>query len=124
MEESNKKTIFPKVDYKQALVKDYGGEGIDYYVVLMSTYIRKKHRGKWYTQLCLRQGRFRNFEELSKGLQFFLEDFMETCYIEQLFGKVNPKQKDMFRKPVFELDVDQREEKERFYDRTKGIKDR
>lgn len=38
----NKKTIFPKVDYKQALVKNYGEEGIDYYVVLMSllTFVR------------------------------------------------------------------------------------
>lgn len=61
----------------------------------------------------MRQGRFRNFEELSKGLQFFLEDFMETCYFAQLFGKVDLKSKDMYGHPTFELDSDQRSEEER-----------
>lgn len=105
------KYTYPNVE---TVIKRFVPEnGAMYYYVRLYTNLRKKHRGKWYKQIVLRECRFYSLERLCLDFSFEISEFTRTCYLIQLFGKVYPKQQHISGGYVFELDEDQRSEEDR-----------
>jgi hypothetical protein len=105
----NSKYIYPAIWH---LLGVYG----EYHILRLETYLRVKHRGKYYL--------WRFYRETAFGEKIFSPEeildavvrFNTEIYRTQLFGKVNLKlmrDDNGILKPVFELDADQRSEAER-----------
>lgn len=76
----------------------------------MLTYVRKKHRGKYYLSKHYRSA------YVPKGQNDFtaaVSSFSRDIYLFQIFGKINPKLRNSKGYPVYLLDEEQKDEKER-----------
>jgi len=108
----NEKSIYPKI-YHLLLENENSHERL----LRLETYLRVKHRGKYYLWRFYRQTEFKpNLAYPGGELIEAITLFIAEIYRVQLFGKVNPNliQNDNgINRPVFELDPDQRSEAER-----------
>lgn len=108
----NSKYIYPKI-YHLLLENGNSHERL----LRLETYLRVKHRGKYYLWRFYRQTEFKP-NLVYPGTEIFeaIEIFVAEIYRIQLFGKVNPKlmrEDNGVMRPVFKLDTDQRSEAER-----------
>ena len=108
--------IFPKKrspenTYPEIEIGYQKSEG-DYFVAGVYTYKRFKYRGKWYTQLFCNE--FRTYNAPDALIQV-MRDITKAVHINDLFHMFDMK---LFRMiPSYELDEDQRDEKERVEER-------
>lgn len=76
----------------------------------LQTFLRKKHRGKWYLWEFVRNAYVLNgVTDYSSAISSFNRDI----YLAMLFGKVDTKAAYMDGTKVFKLDEDQQDEKVR-----------
>lgn len=110
-----KKPIYPEIEIKRAALNNRFHEGSTNHVRLMS-YVRKKHRGKWY--LILIMDRYeRNSREMDYDFREttrMMNKFHNTAYRTLISFKIDLKHKPpLGEKPYFELDPNQQDESER-----------
>lgn len=104
------KNIYPTVFMN--LIKIYNEKEI----LKIDTYLRKKHRGKYYLWHFHKDREIRNTPGLRENdILNEIEQFHAEVYRVLILGKIAPKAVDprVFDRSIFELDPDQRSEEER-----------
>lgn len=83
--------------------------------IQISSTLRKKHRGKWYLIDFYQSRKVHSSENLEDVKKNYLERLRKDVYCAILFRVVNTKMVDKDGYPIFLLDSDQRDEKERLF---------
>ena len=89
--------VFPKIYSKR-----HGN------TLTMETYLRKKHRGKWYIWPFSRNA---YVPEGRNDFSSAISSFVRDIYMAMLYGKISVKQKGFGNKPYFLEDKNQMDEK-------------
>jgi hypothetical protein len=108
------KKKYPLWPLFQSLLYEVRGYDVSYKVMELRCTVRVKHKGLWY--LIKVKTEYRLLLPDESDYTRVMQEFTKNVYIAQILTRVDPKLHDISQEPVFIMDTDQQEEKERLLD--------